>query len=463
MLCFLVFAFLFQIRLLAFEHPARSVRMSVSTDLSTTPATNQATVDKLAANYVNEVLIWVKSSVGGNPNTTGLADFITKAHVAGIKVVLEYTVSVDAVYTDAHPDAKVYHSPDATTHPRPYINPASTYINLLYPGYKDLVAGGIASLVRDFNVDGICLESLRYNLLEYSFDTYNLQRAAALGCDTTHLLSLFNTEPNYTTYGAGTTASRAAFIGLYTATVPDPDVVKWVNMRKGVLSEYITAIRTAIESVRPGIQLSALYSEEPVTDVNAPGVHYAQDYALHSTLLDVISPNVVTTASLASITHAAAALVYPGCKMTTYFTRSATVGTQINDANSNDSYGVIIQSYSSILPAEWTAINPLFLAMQTATSIKEVEELSSDFILKQNYPNPFNTTTEIAFQVTKPCLVSLNVYDALGRQVAPLINKKMDSGTHKVNFDAKGLAEGVYFYRLNMDGSSSARKMTLKK
>lgn len=460
MLCFLVFAFLFQIRLLAFEQPSRCIRMSASTDLSTDPATNQATVDKLAANYVNEVLVWVKSSAGVK-NTGGLTDFITKAHAAGIKVVLEYTVNQDDSYISTHSQSHVYHSPGPAApgdKNRPYAM-TTTYVNLLYPGYKDFVVNDIASLVTAYNPDGICLENLRYTHLVYSFDTYSLQRAAALGCDTTHLLSYFNTA-NYATYI--TANAGAAYIDLY-ATNPDPDVVTWVNMRKAVLSEYITAIRAAIESIKPGIQLSALYSEEPALDVQGPSVHYGQDYVLHSTLLDVISPYVATTASLAHITMDAVALVDPGCKMTTYFLRTATPDIQINQALNNGSYGVIIEKYSTITTADWTVINPLFLAMKTATSIKEVEELSSDFILKQNYPNPFNTTTEITFQVTKPCLVSLNVYDALGRQVAPLINKKMDSGTYKVNFDAKGLAEGIYFYRLNMDGSSSARKMTLKK
>jgi len=461
MLCFLVFAFLFQIRLLAFEQPSRCIRMSASTDLSATSSVNQATVDKLAANYVNEVLVWVKSSAGVK-NTGNLNDFIPKAHAAGIKVVLQYTVNQDDAYISTHPGAHVYHSPGTLATPgipvRPYAM-TTTYVNLLYPGYKEFVVNDIASLVTAYDVDGICLENLRYTHMLYSFDTYTLQRAAALGCDTTHLLSFFNTSANYTTYAV--TNAGAAFIDLYAAN-PDPDVVTWVNMRKGVLSEYITAIRAAIENIKPGIQLSALYSEEPALDVQGPGVHYGQDYALHSTLLDVISPYIATTASLPHIILDAVALVDAGCKIIPNFLRTATPNIQINQALDNGSYGVIIEKISTITTADWTVINPLFLAMKTATSIKEVEELSSDF-LKQNYPNPFNTTTEIAFQVTKPCLVSLNVYDALGRQVAPLINKKMDSGTYKVNFDAKGLADGVYFYRLNMDGSSSARKMILTK
>jgi len=299
MLCFLVFAFLFQIRLLAFEQPSRCIRMSASTDLI---GDNQAVVDKLAANYVNEVQIWIKSSAG-TKNTGNLNDFIPKAHAAGVKVVLIYTVNQDDSYMSTHPGAHIYHSPgpagpgDKT---RPYAM-TTTYVNLLYPGYKEFVANDIASLVTAYDVDGICLENLRYTHLVYSFDTYSLQRAAALGCDTTHLLSYFS-PANYATYI--TANASAAYIDLY-ATTPDPDVVTWVNMRKGVLSEYITAIRAAIESIKPGIQLSALYSEEPALNVQGPVVHYGQDYALHSTLLDVISPYVATTASISSITSAA--------------------------------------------------------------------------------------------------------------------------------------------------------------
>jgi len=124
-------------------------------------------------------------------------------------------------------------------------------------------------------------------------------------------------------------------------------------------------------------------------------------------------------------------------------------------------YGVLIFKYdSSIDNASWVVIQSKFRSL-SLTSTTDV--YSENHLLDQNLPNPFNSITEITFQVTKPCLVSLNVYDALGRQVAPLINKDMAPGTYKVSFNGNNLQSGVYFYRLDMAGLSSVRKMILTK
>lgn len=87
------------------------------------------------------------------------------------------------------------------------------------------------------------------------------------------------------------------------------------------------------------------------------------------------------------------------------------------------------------------------------SSIVAVQNISNEvpasFGLKQNYPNPFNPSTKIEFQLVNSSLVNLDIYDALGRKVANLINEKLNSGTFSYNFNAAGLTSGVYFYRLS--------------
>ncbi len=85
------------------------------------------------------------------------------------------------------------------------------------------------------------------------------------------------------------------------------------------------------------------------------------------------------------------------------------------------------------------------------------------FILSQNYPNPFNPTTVIQYEIPKSGMVSLKVYDILGREVKTLVNQYENSGNYNVNFNASYLASGVYFYQLRTNGFISTKKMVLLK
>jgi Subtilase family len=95
------------------------------------------------------------------------------------------------------------------------------------------------------------------------------------------------------------------------------------------------------------------------------------------------------------------------------------------------------------------------------------------FVLSQNYPNPFNPSTIISYSLAKQSLVKVRVFDAIGREVAVLLNNIRDAGNYNVEFDGdhyNGLSSGVYFYKLeafSTDGSSfyfsDIKKMILLK
>jgi hypothetical protein len=74
--------------------------------------------------------------------------------------------------------------------------------------------------------------------------------------------------------------------------------------------------------------------------------------------------------------------------------------------------------------------------------------LPQSFLLYQNYPNPFNAATTIEFALPKSAFVTLKVYNLLGEEVATLIAEQRSAGIHRFNWDARGLASGVYLYRL---------------
>ncbi len=86
-----------------------------------------------------------------------------------------------------------------------------------------------------------------------------------------------------------------------------------------------------------------------------------------------------------------------------------------------------------------------------------------DCYLSQNHPNPFSTLTTIEYTIANAGFVKLSIYDVSGREVEVLVNEMKPTGSHAVNFDAKGLSQGVYFYRLTSGGNSIKKKMILIK
>lgn len=446
-----------QISVFAFSNKTRGIRMGGS-NLSTVASDNQTVIDKLVANNVNEVYIWVKDAGGGRTSPAKLNSFIPLAKTAGLKVTLMYTVNQDPPFLSRHNDAHVYKCPEQGVSYIPRIITSNNFVNLLYPGYMDSVAHEIGNLVRNYSPDGICLDDLRYSHFVYSFDQWSCARAVSLGCDTAQVFSYFRT--NYAYY-----ATQSHFIDLYTTGEGgDPDVVKWVDMRKGVITEYIQAIKDTITAIKSGIQLSASYATDAGIDAQASHVHYGQDYALHSQYLDVINPYISSASqNISTLTAAAVTQGGANCQIISRIltgSDASTLTTNITNAVSNDSYGVVLEKYDNLTTAMWDALKISFAGLITGK--KEI--ISEAFMLGQNYPNPFKFSTEITFHINKNGVVSLNVYDALGKKISVLVNQQMLPGTYKVSFDGKNLPNGVYFYQLETnDGVSAVKKMILQK
>jgi hypothetical protein len=100
----------------------------------------------------------------------------------------------------------------------------------------------------------------------------------------------------------------------------------------------------------------------------------------------------------------------------------------------------------------------------TLSDVKEVNLAAPErYELGQNYPNPFNPATEIMFKVKAEGRVQLIVYDILGRQVAQLVDAKLNAGVHKVSFDGRSLPSGMYLYVMKTAGYHEVKKMALIK
>lgn len=98
----------------------------------------------------------------------------------------------------------------------------------------------------------------------------------------------------------------------------------------------------------------------------------------------------------------------------------------------------------------------------TRISSSKVETPTS-FELYQNYPNPFNPTTVISYEVPSRGMITVILYDVLGREVRTLLHETKEAGRHFLTVDAYGLSSGVYFYTLRTGSYFAARKMMLLK
>ena len=101
---------------------------------------------------------------------------------------------------------------------------------------------------------------------------------------------------------------------------------------------------------------------------------------------------------------------------------------------------------------------------QLITEVKdENHHTQSEYFLSQNYPNPFNPSTTISFSIPSQEKVKLQVFNALGQEVALLLDKEISAGSYNYTFDASGLTSGIYFYTLSTGTNSITKKMILIK
>jgi hypothetical protein len=101
------------------------------------------------------------------------------------------------------------------------------------------------------------------------------------------------------------------------------------------------------------------------------------------------------------------------------------------------------------------------LGTVTGTGYENMEH--HHFSLGQNYPNPFINQTNIDFTLDHAGYVSIKVYNARGEEVFTLINTDLGSGKYTVEFDAKNLPGGTYFYRIYCEDRSITKTMLLNK
>jgi len=129
-------------------------------------------------------------------------------------------------------------------------------------------------------------------------------------------------------------------------------------------------------------------------------------------------------------------------------------------------FSVVQDSITQWLPTtDWTAtLDTTCYRLDYLTGIDPwVNEIPTKYELYQNFPNPFNPVTLIKYDIPKSGLVTITLYDVLGKEISKLVNESMKPGRYEITWDGKNFASGSYFYKIVSGDFTDIKKMILVK
>ncbi|MEJ5352392.1 MAG: T9SS type A sorting domain-containing protein [Melioribacteraceae bacterium] len=133
----------------------------------------------------------------------------------------------------------------------------------------------------------------------------------------------------------------------------------------------------------------------------------------------------------------------------------------LTSSYTNDLLMYDVRAYYSV---EGTYSDPNYVSIYGAESLrKKGGEIKPVEYSMEVYPNPFNPSTTINYQLPEKSLVTIKIYDMLGREVKELINDLKEAGYYKLEFDGNELSSGIYICTINANKFSKSIKLMLVK
>jgi len=133
----------------------------------------------------------------------------------------------------------------------------------------------------------------------------------------------------------------------------------------------------------------------------------------------------------------------------------------------NDGKEEIIVSLQNYPNTGHKLFSDIYKPDSTTNVITEIPGTPENYFLYQNYPNPFNPTTKVKFSITERSLVSLKVYNILGKEINILTEKEFSTGSYTISWEARDsngklLPSGVYFIKMSAKGNTTQYTKTIK-
>jgi hypothetical protein len=152
-----------------------------------------------------------------------------------------------------------------------------------------------------------------------------------------------------------------------------------------------------------------------------------------------------------------------------FYTDTTYLFTQFQGQNFQPGQMQYFHSYDPSEPVH-AVVEYAIMISPKSTSVEQEEGTATpgDFQLLQNHPNPFNSQTTIKYTLSKPCRVSLVMYNVLGQKVRTLVEEYQSPGAKAVSWDGKDekghdLSSGIYFYQLKVGEVKEAKRLLLLK
>jgi uncharacterized delta-60 repeat protein len=188
-----------------------------------------------------------------------------------------------------------------------------------------------------------------------------------------------------------------------------------------------------------------------------------------------IAYNVATTNSFIFITGSSRSTADPGSEdivtlkynyqgnlmqQTRYVNSGSDAGHSIGVRSNNDVFvaGYLTGSGTQLDLAEGKYDKGELIAIENISA-----EIPSGYSLHQNYPNPFNPSTNIRFEIPVKDMVTIKVFDILGKEIIVPVNEVLGAGTYVVSFSMKNATSGIYYYKITSGNFSETKKMILVK
>jgi len=288
--------------------------------------------------------------------------------------------------------------------------------------------------------------------------------------DSTSMYRFIITSPEIITIGSGTTSSNFPFTTYWKDG--RTQYLYLASELSGIFSfQYIFKIGFDVISIGgPAMtDFKISYKNTTLTTLSAfdsagfTVVYYSTSYTPQST-----GWNMIHLTNL--IQYTGGNLLLDICYNNTTYTSYSTVKSTPITGMAYGRYNDLTEPLGGCDYTAWTLstgppgrANTRFQIMNPNSVGNSTKEIPNSYSLSQNYPNPFNPTTKINFALPKQGLVTLKIYDVLGREVRTLVNEVKSAGQYSVDFNASEFSSGVYFYKLESGTFSETKRMLLIK